>query len=521
MYYHDVLRTYCHFKFYLLNLMNINDLNKVLWKSANTLRNTIESSNYKSIVLGLVFLRSLSFRVSIDINQQCICPKRKKDNPLKICLIKKARWETLVDALEGKNISEILDNIFYTIEKHNPWLKDSLPTDFKKFEIPDHKLVELIVLIDKLGDISKDQNKDIFGHIYEYFLGTFAMLEGQRGGEYYTPSTLVDLLVRCLAPTKGLLYDPCCGSGGMFVQADKYASNGNENNHPLIMYGQESNSNTRKLALMNLFIRNIYGNIGDKASDTFINDLHNEVYVDYVLANPPFNVKNWDNGYAESQPWPFGKPKNNNANFAWVQKIFNHLEVGGSAAIILANGSLSSSVGGDYEIRKSLICNDSIDAIIKLPGQLFWNTQISACIWILSKNKKNGKSSDGKKLRKRKGEILFIEATRAGKHIDRIHKELTQDDVDMYAKTYRGWRGEKGFDYMDLPGYWKSCTTDEVELHNYALVPGRYVGFSKDECINDCQSHINEVLDSSSKLFEEFLSQTRKSIKKVESILYG
>lgn len=317
------------------------------------------------------------------------------------------------------------------------------------------------------------RSKDILGRVYEYFLSQFASAEGKKGGQFYTPQCVVQLLVEMLAPYKGRVYDPCCGSGGMFVQSEKFIEAHGGRIGDISVYGQESNPTTWKLAKMNLAIRGIDGNLGEHHADTFHNDLHPDLKADYILANPPFNSKDWGQEQLKSDPrWKYGMPPKGNANFAWVQHFIHHLSPTGQAGFVLANGSMSSQQSGEGEIRKAIVEADLVDCIVALPGQLFYSTQIPACLWFLSRDKKNNRFRD------RRGQILFIDARNMGTLIDRVHRELTDEDIQKIASTYHAWRGDESEEdqYEDIPGFCKSADFDEIAKHGFILTPGRYVG---------------------------------------------
>ena len=331
-----------------------------------------------------------------------------------------------------------------------------------------------------MGD-KASRSKDILGRVYEYFLGQFASAEGKKGGQFYTPQSVVRLLVEMLAPYKGRIYDPCCGSGGMFVQSEKFVEAHGGKLGDISIYGQESNATTRRLAVMNLALRGIEADFGPEHADTFRRDLHPDLRADYVLANPPFNDSDWFRKDDDVR-WQFGVPPRGNANFAWVQHFIHHLAPHGMAGFVLANGSMSSNQSGEGTIRQALIEADLVDCMVALPGQLFYSTQIPVCLWFLVKSKaarviKSSDKATADSLRERRRETLFIDARKMGKLIDRVHRELTDDDLAKIANTYHAWRGDSSLNsYKDLPGFCKSATTSEITTHRYVLTPGRYVG---------------------------------------------
>jgi len=364
------------------------------------------------------------------------------------------------------------------IERDNPSLKGVLPKDYAHPRLDKQRLGQLIDLIGDIGLGDKaNRSKDILGRVYEYFLSQFAGAEGKKGGQFYTPRCVVQLLVEMLRPYKGRVYDPCCGSGGMFVQSEKFVEAHGGRIGDISIYGQESNHTTWRLAKMNLAIRGIAGNLGKKHADSFHSDLHPDLKADYVIANPPFNDSDWRGELLkDDKRWEFGTPPAGNANFAWVQHFIHHLAPTGLAGFVLANGSMSSNQSGEGEIRKNIIEADLVDCMVAMPGQLFYSTQIPVCLWFIARNKSNGQ------FRKRTGQTLFIDARKLGTMIDRVHRELTEEDIQRIADTYHAWRGDKSAgNYEDIPGFCKSATLDDIRHHNHILTPGRYVGAAEVE----------------------------------------
>lgn len=504
-------------------------INRMLWACANSLRGSIDAASYKNIVLGLLFLRALPGNSeepadSTELNLQGAedHAATREDSLHYLAVPAEARWSSIVAAGKQSRPGEGIDAAFSALEEANPSLAGALPIGYSTINVPARKIAEIIEHISRIGETAKHQGIDVLGEVYEYFLGQFAALEGQKGGEFYTPSSLVRLLVESLAPITGPIYDPCCGSGSMFVYADQYVRTSMHNGSHLEVFGQESNPNTWKLARMNLALRGISGDLGHEAHDTFICDLHKDKRAHYVLANPPFNMSRWDDGHAESQSWPYGTPKPSSANFAWIQKILQHLEDGGTGAIILSNGTLSSDSGGDGQIRRELLEGGVVDAVIQLPSQLFWNTQISACVWILSTNRSRQHASDGREVRLRKSEVLFIEASELGSHIDKTHKTFSTEDISRIASTYRAWRGDPGFPhYSDVPGFCRSETIATIRYHRGALVPGRYVGFSDTDRVRTDRSHIDTLLSTGASVMRRLIDRSTESIHALEKTFDG
>jgi type I restriction enzyme M protein len=369
-------------------------------------------------------------------------------------------------------------------------------------------------LIDLIGTIGlgdkENRSKDILGRVYEYFLSQFASAEGKKGGQFYTPRCVVQLLVEMLSPYKGRIYDPCCGSGGMFVQSEKFVEAHGGRVGDISIYGQESNPTTWKLAKMNLAIRGIDNDLGDRAADSFHNDLHPDLKADYILANPPFNSSDWGGERLKDDVrWKYGTPPKGNANFAWVQHFIHHLAPKGMAGFVLANGSMSSQQSGEGEIRKAILEADLVDCMVALPGQLFYSTQIPACLWFLSKDKQNNRFRD------RRGQVLFIDARKMGTLIDRVHRELTDEDIQKIASTYHAWRGDapQTAEYQDMPGFCRSASMEEIAKHQYILTPGRYVGAEEVEEDNEpfeekmrrLTAQLKEQIDESRRLDEIIL----------------
>ena len=470
---------------------------KKLWAAADKLRSNMDAAEYKHVVLGLIFLKYISDAFeehAKELERQTSDEKSEwyvkepseryyikeekeaytKDNIFWVP--EKSRWSLIEENAKRPEIGKIIDEAMDTIEKENPSLKGVLPKDYSRPTLDKQKLGGLIDLVGTIGLGDKEnRSKDVLGRVYEYFLGQFADAEGKKGGQFYTPRCIVELLVKMIEPYQGRVFDPCCGSGGMFVQSEKFVKEHGGRKGDIYVYGQESNPTTWKLCKMNLAIRGIDNNI--QLGDSFNNDQHKDLRSDFILANPPFNMSDWGGELLrEDVRWEYGIPPTGNANFAWVQHFIHHLNPTGMAGFVLANGSMSSNTSNEGEIRKDIVQRDLVDCMIALPSQLFYNTMIPACLWFVTKNKRD----HGKRNRKR--EILFIDARNMGEMIDRRHRQLTQEDIDKITKTYHSWRGEKeAGKYEDVLGFCKSAKKEDVEKHNFILTPGRYVGIPPEE----------------------------------------
>jgi type I restriction enzyme M protein len=463
-----------------------------LWKAADALRNNMDAAEYKHVVLGLIFLKYISDAFEAK-HAELTTQKAEGADPedpdeyraVSIFWVpKEARWTHLKANAPQPTIGKLVDDAMSAIEHDNSSLKGVLPKDYARPGLDKQRLGQLINMVSDIGLGSPaDRARDILGRVYEYFLSQFASAEGKKGGQFYTPSRVVRVLVEMLAPYKGRVYDPCCGSGGMFVSSEKFIEAHSGKLGDISIYGQESNYTTWRLAKMNLAIRGIDAQIAH--GDTFHNDRHPDLKADYVLANPPFNDSDWRGELLKNDKrWVYGVPPAGNANFAWVQHFIHHLAPTGLAGFVLANGSMSSNQSGEGEIRKAIIEADLVDCMVALPGQLFYSTQIPVCLWFLARNKRNGRFRD------RRGETLFIDARKMGTLVDRVHRELTNEDVAKIAGTYHVWRGDKSSvrpersvsevegrpAYKDIPGFCKSATLDDIRKHGHVLTPGRYVG---------------------------------------------
>jgi type I restriction enzyme M protein len=453
-----------------------------LWAAADKMRGHMDASEYKNVVLGLLFLKYVSDRFN-EIHAKLEATQatdytdpedRDEYTALNVFWVpKEARWQHIQAKAKDPKIGRLIDDAMVLIEKENPNLKGVLSKDYGRPELDKTRLGEVIDLIGTigLGDESA-RSKDILGRVYEYFLGRFAVAEGKSGGEFYTPQCVVKLLVEMIEPLKGRVYDPACGSGGMFVQSEKFALAHGGRLGDISIYGQESNPTTWKLARLNMAIRGIDANLGPHQADTFHNDLHPDLKADYILYNPPFNDSDWGGDrLRDDKRWRYGSPPAGNANYAWISHILHHLAPNGIAGFVMANGSMSSNTSGEGDIRKAIIEADLVDCMIALPGQLFYTTGIPVCLWFLTRTKSNGKH------RHRKGETLFIDARKIGSLIDRTHRELSDEEINRIANTYHAWRGETDAgEYEDTPGFCKSATLDEIQSHGHVLTPGRYVG---------------------------------------------
>ncbi|TMU81372.1 SAM-dependent DNA methyltransferase [Pseudomonas fluorescens] len=476
--------------------MSLQDLEKTLWATADKMRANMDAAEYKHIVLGLIFLKYISdsfagrrselerkFTNESDDYYLGAGASELLDEELEdrdyyrevnaFWVPEVARWESIRAAAKQVDIGKRIDDALTAIEAENPKLKNILDKRYARAQLPDGKLGELVDLISTIGFGSDANNaRDLLGQVYEYFLGQFASAEGKKGGQFYTPASIVKTLVAVLNPHHGKVYDPCCGSGGMFVQSERFIEAHGGRLGDVSIYGQESNPTTWRLAAMNLAIRGIDFNLGKEPTDTFIRNQHSDLRADFVLANPPFNISDWWHGSLEGDPrWVYGTPPQGNANYAWLQHMLYHLKPNGRAGIVLANGSMSSNQNSEGDIRRSMVEADVVEVMVALPGQLFFNTPIPACLWFLTKQKFT-----------RPGEVLFIDARKLGSNVSRVQIELLNSDIERIAQTVANWRGEpldvggEISEYLDIPGFSRSVTLAEIAEHGHVLTPGRYVG---------------------------------------------
>ena len=540
----------------------LNELEKTLWTAADKLRSTLDASQYKHAVLGLVFIKYVSDAFVIrhaDLKKQLQNPEHdyfldpedfggsdsaEYQEELAAELEVRdyyvetntfwvpagARWQflqdnnktviggaelTIEDSANSQvkqkfsSVGHLIDNALELIEADNAKLKGVLNKQYTRLQIDQAKLAELIDLIATVPFEKEGlelNSKDILGHVYEYMLGQFALAEGKKGGQFYTPKSIVSLIVQMLEPFKGRVYDPAMGSGGFFVQSEHFINAHQGRIDDVSIYGQEYNHTTWQLAAMNMAIRGIDFNFGKEPASTYTNNQHPDLRADFVMANPPFNMKEWDVGVADDDPrWVYGTPPSGNANFAWLQHMLYHTAPNGSLGLLLANGSMSSNTNNEGSIRKALIENDLVECMVALPGQLFTNTQIPACIWFLTKNKKARTSASGKKLRDRTGEVLFIDARNLGFMKDRVLRDFTQEDLNTVSETFHTW--ETGQNYDDEAGFCKSAKLSELEKHDFVLTPGRYVGAAAEE--EDSEPFAEKMARLTSQLKSQFEESDR------------
>lgn len=528
----------------------LDSLDKKLWNAADKLRSTLDAAQYKHAVLGLLFIKYVSD--AFDMRRQELTEQFKDpehdyfldpkdydseseyqadiDDELEIrdyyteknvfWVPQLARWQTLrdnatlppgteIEIVNGKkhiyifrSVGRLIDDALEAIEKDNPKLKGVLNKSYGRLQIDQSKLIELINLLSEIPFIHDTlQSKDILGHVYEYFLGQFALAEGKKGGQFYTPKSIVSLIVEMLQPFQGRVYDPAMGSGGFFVQSERFIKEHGGRLGNVSIYGQEYNHTTWQLAAMNMVIRGLDFNFGKEPANTFTNDQHPDLRADYIMANPPFNMKEWDTGVSDDDlRWQYGRPPTGNANFAWLQHMLYHLAPNGSMGLLLANGSMSSNTNNEGQIRKALIENDLVECMVALPGQLFTNTQIPACIWFLTRNKKERGG-----FRDRSGEVLFIDARNLGYMKDRVLRDFKKEDIDRIAGIFHVWRQGEG--YEDEAGFCMSATLDKIAEHDHVLTPGRFVGAAAEE--DDGEPFAEKMVRLTVQLSEQFAESAR------------
>ncbi|MCC6330284.1 MAG: SAM-dependent DNA methyltransferase [Acidobacteria bacterium] len=524
-----------------------NEIKKTLWAAADKLRSNMDAAEYKHIVLGLIFLKYVSdsfaehratlekrfadrqdeYFIETEADRTKDLEERDYYTEANVFWVPElSRWERIRDKAKQPELGKYIDDALIDIENENPRLKGLLDKRYARTQLEPGKLGELVDLISKIGfNGNGHRAKDVLGEVYEYFLGQFASAEGKKGGQFYTPASVVRVLTEVLAPYKGKVYDPCCGSGGMFVSSERFMEEHGGRFGDISIYGQESNPTTWRLVAMNLAIRGMDFNLGKEPADTFLRNQHPDLRANYVMANPPFNVSDWWNASLEGDPrWQFGTPPAGNANYAWLQHIFYHLAPNGRAGVVLANGSMSSNQSGESAIRREMIEQDAVECMVALPAQLFINTQIPACLWFLSKNKK------------RKGEILFIDARKLGRLENRVNRVFDDEDIQKIAETYHAWkseppalaggqnvRTESGSDrppdssnpkseiqnpkYEDRPGFCRSASLEEIRSHDYILTPGRYVGAEIAE--EDDEEFAEKMAKLTKELNEQFAESSR------------
>ncbi len=504
-----------------------------LWAAADRLRGHLDAAEYKHIVLGLIFLRFLSTSDDVPLKQLAFILKEeaalssRKNAHRKgssggfssFVVPEEASWRFVCGKAHTSSAGRALDKAMEVLEQANPVLVGALPKIFARTGLAGSKLGELIGVINEIDftDYNGASRADLLGRVYEYFLGRFASAEGKRGGEFYTPQSIVRLLVEMLEPFAGTVYDPCCGSGGLFIQSQRFIDEHGGNPGELRLFGQESNPATWRLARMNMAIHGLKVDLGSKAADTFAENLHPELRADYILANPPFNMSDWISELMLSDSrWTFGKPNSGNANFAWIQHIIHQLSPRGRAGFVMANGSLSVQSGSDSEIRRAIIEADLVDCVVSLPNQLFFNTSIPVSLWFLARDKADGR------YRNRSGRTLFIDARYLGTLVDRIHRELTGDDVRLIAKTYLDWCHLNGEPSQAIePGLSAEATIEDIRQHRYALVPGRYVGFAPRETVGWNPKLLRKELNEIEQQLAGIDTASRSALALLRELLHG
>ena len=499
------------------------DLKKTLWAAADKLRSSMDAAEYKHLVLGLIFIKYISdafderreqlkaqfndpasdLHLPDAADQEAALEERDYYTMANVFWVPEvARWETLRAQAKLWDIGIRIDQALDAIEADNPRLKGILDKRYGRAQLEPGKMGELVDLVSTIGFGAGTHAKDVLGEVYEYFLGQFASAEGKKGGQFYTPASVVKVLVEVLAPHKGKVYDPCCGSGGMFVQSEKFIESHGGRFGDISIYGQEANPTTWRLVAMNLAIRGMDFNLGKEPADTFHRDQHPDLKADYVLANPPFNISDWGGDrLLDDKRWLFGTPNPSNANYAWLQHILWHLNASGQAGVVLANGSMSSNQNNEGVIRKTMVEADVVEVMVALPPQLFFNTQIPACLWFLTKSK----TAHG---RDRRGEVLFIDARKLGRMETRVNRVFGDEDVAKIAGTVHRWRqdgeAEGQEPYADVPGFCRAVKLAEIAEHGHVLTPGRYVGA---EAVDDDDEAFNEKMERLTTLLAEQMTK--------------
>lgn len=483
-----------------------------LWASADKLRNNMDAAEYKHVVLGLIFLKYVS-DTFMEKHKELMEEDEDFAEDIDAYMAEgvfwvpeNARWDYIAKHSKQAEIGQIVDNALDLIEKENESLRGVLPKNYSRPELDKRILGEIIDLFTNINvGGSAEREKDVLGRVYEYFLGKFAANEGKGGGEFYTPKSIVKLMVEMIEPFKGYVYDPACGSGGMFVQSLKFVEEHSGNAFDISVYGQESNPTTWKLAKMNMAIRGIENNLGSKNADTFHEDLHKNLKADFILTNPPFNQSDWGQPLLLDDPrWKWGTPPAGNANYGWIEHMLDKLSQKGKAGVVLANGSLSSNTSNEGDIRKTILNNDLVDCIVALPDKLFYTTGIPVCIWFFNRDKKH------------KGQTLFIDARKMGDMVNRRLRELSDEDIKKIADTYISWQKEEG--YEDVKGFCKIANMDEIKDNDYILTPGRYVGI---EDVEDDGEPFEEKMERLTKTLSEKFAKSRQLEEEIRKQLGG
>ena len=495
-----------------------------LFKAADKLRGNMEPSDYKHVALGLIFLKHISDSFEAKRNTllaeypECAEDPDEYSAENVFWVPQQARWSHLQASAKQPGIGKLIDEAMYAIEKVNPTLKGVLPKDYSRPALNAVLLGELIDLITGIAmNEAKDKARDVLGRVYEYFLGQFAGSEGKRGGEFYTPRSVVQIMVEMLEPHKGRVYDPCCGSGGMFVQSEKFVEFHQGRLGDIAIYGQESNYTTWRLAKMNLAVRGIDADIRWNSEGSFHKDELQDLRADYVLANPPFNISDWGGErLRDDARWKFGIPPAGNANYGWLQHILHHLAPNGTAGVVLANGSLTSNQVSEGQIRQKMIQDDVVSCVLTLPVQLFYSTQISASIWFLAKNKNFTNGSD------RRGQILFVDARGMGSLVDRTRREFSDSEIMKIAMAFKSWKGQNtNVEYKNQNGFCSSEKMATIKEHRWALVPGRYVGFDRTELSTSAIGKLQDDFEELKAALINLPNEVRESIENLKELFNG